>query len=104
MGLLGNFQLDYNHKSIITLSLFWVSGQISCYVCINYCAVVSEDIHTPPKESKFPAKGVWSGVSVRTLKCMRSSLFEFPQGWRVLEKDPFCTNGMDIFWNCTMIV
>ena len=62
MGLLGNFQLDYNHKSIITLSLFWVSGQISCYryVCINYCAV-SEDIHTPTKESKFPAKGVGGG-------------------------------------------
>ena len=27
---------------------------------------------------------------------------EFPEGWGVLEKNPFRGGGMDIFWNYTM--
>jgi len=38
----------------------------------------------------------------KKFKEMCEALSEFPEGWGVLEKNPFRGGGMDIFWNYTM--
>jgi len=38
----------------------------------------------------------------KKFKEMCEALSEFPEGWGVLEKNPFCGGDMGIFWNYTM--
>ena len=64
-----------------------------------------ENIHTPPTEGIGISWGVGGGGSLRPKnlkKCMRL-IGNFQWSGRGLRKNPFCGEGMDIFWNYTLI-
>ena len=64
------------------------------------CAV-PENIHTPPTEGIGISWGMRGSLRPKNLKkCMKLN-WNFQRGG-VLEKNPFCGGGVDIFWNYTM--
>ena len=72
----------------------------NCYKKNNqrvHCAH-PENTHTPPTE------GIGISCKTQNFKEMCEALLEFPEGGggeRVLKKNPFRGEGMDIFWNYT---
>ena len=52
----------------------------------------------PQKRLEFPG-GVGGSMRQKTFKEMYETKLEFPEGWEVLEKNPFGEGGMDILWN-----
>ena len=64
-------------------------------------------ILSPQKGLEFPGGlgvgGGGSGRSKNIKKCMKIYR-NFQRGGEVLEKNPFCEGGMDIFWNYTLLL
>ena len=60
-------------------------------------------IFPPQKGLEFPggAGGFSKKKFSKKFKEMYDVLLEFPDGWGVLERNPVCGGGMDIFWNYT---
>ena len=57
------------------------------------------NIHTPPTEGTGISWGVEGSVWAKILtKCTKFN-WSFHSGGRDLRKNPFCGEGMDIFWN-----
>ena len=54
----------------------------------------------PQKGLEFPGGGEF--CKAKKFKEMYEAEVEFPEGWGVLEKNPFLGGGMDIFWNYTI--
>ena len=52
------------------------------------------------KGLEFPGGGEF--CKAKKFKEMYEAEVEFPEGWGVLEKNPFRGGGMDIFWNYTI--
>ena len=77
------------------MKITWHMGQ---------CAV-PENIHTPPTEAIRISWGVGGSVRPKNLKnCMKLNCkISRGGGGGVLEKNPFLGEGMDIFWNYTML-
>ena len=59
------------------------------------------NMHSPPTEGIGIS---WEGGSLRPKKIKKCTrlIWNFPEGWGVLEKNPFPGGGMDIFWNYTI--
>jgi len=57
-----------------------------------------------------PHRGDWNFLGgggfckTKKFKEMYEAQLEFPEGWGDLGKIPFCGEGMDIFWNYTMML
>ena len=67
--------------------------------------VVPENIHTPPTEGIGNSWGVGGSQRPKNLsECVKLSRLEFPERWGSLRKNPFRGEGMDNFWNHTMLL
>ena len=72
--------------------------RISCFIETMFYCGVPENIHTPPQKGlAFPGGGGF--CKAKKCKGMYEAKLEFPEGWGggLLEKNPFCGGGMDIF-------
>ena len=80
------------------------------FCCICTGSLFSSIMFSSKKYPYFPHRRNWNFLGggrfcrAKTFKEMYEAQVKFPEGWGVLEKNPFPGGGMDIFWNYTMLI